>query len=292
MRENFKTMQVPGGKMAWRESGAGDPVVLVHGTPSSSNEWRAIMQELQKTHRVLACDHLGFGQSERPADLAVYTLPWHAENFAAWLDAQGLERLHLVVHDFGGPIALPWAFANAARLASLTIVQSWAWSFREDPAFVKTMKWMDSWLMKWLYRSWNFSARVMVKLSWGTRRPLSKDMHAQFLKQFPTRDSRAGTWGFARALVKEQAYLDGLRHGLPSLDRAPTLIVWGLADAMVKPYNLANWKSALPHAKTVELKDVGHFPQLEAPEELLAALQRHLACPSRLRGATYLQARR
>src|SRR5690606_41342052 len=91
------------------DQGAGEPVVLVHDTPSSSNEWRYIIPTLAAHYRVLAPDLLGFGASSRPADLRIYTRPWHTQNLHAWLAALELSTFHLVVHDFGGPVALPLA---------------------------------------------------------------------------------------------------------------------------------------------------------------------------------------
>lgn len=286
------TMQVPGGTMAWREAGAGETVVLVHGTPSSSSEWQAVITALAPTFRVLAPDHLGFGESQRLTELSVYSLPWHAANFAAWLAAQQPSgRVHLVVHDFGGPIALPWVLDNLDRVASLTIVQSWAWTFLEDATFKKNMRFVDTWLMRWLYRSWNFSAKQMVKMSWGTHRPLDRALHQQFIGQFPTKDSRAGTWGFARSLVRELDYFDALAAQLPSLRALPTLVVYGLADKMVKPLHFERWQRELPSARAVGLADVGHFPQVEAPELVVPPLVAHLTAHPASAATTTTQAR-
>jgi haloalkane dehalogenase len=61
----MKTLNVPGGKMAYVDHGSGTPVVLVHGTPSSSREWRHVASALAPYHRVLAPDHLETGASVR-----------------------------------------------------------------------------------------------------------------------------------------------------------------------------------------------------------------------------------
>src|SRR5882724_206278 len=113
----MKKVKVPGGEMAFLDLGEHEPpVVLVHGTPSSSREWRHVAGQLAERHRVLAPDLLGFGASDRPPDWRTYSLPWHTGNLRAWLEQMDLGRFHLVVHDFGGPVALPLAIEAPERL--------------------------------------------------------------------------------------------------------------------------------------------------------------------------------
>ncbi|MBZ4333013.1 alpha/beta fold hydrolase [Corallococcus sp. AS-1-12] len=265
----MKRLTVPGGEMAWWEEGQGTPVVLVHGTPSSSREWRDVARRLSPSYRVLAPEHLGFGDSERPGDWRTYSLPWHVENLRAWFDQMSLGPFHLVVHDFGGPIALPLAIAAPERVLSLTVVQSWLWDLKGPN--------VDNALMRWLYLSWNFSARTLVKMSWGRRAKLTRELHQSFMSQFPDRASRMGTWGFARSISHEGPWMEEQGQGLGRLADLPSLIIWGKADKVVKPEHLSRWRQALPRARVLELEDVGHFPQLEAPDAVGAALMDQLA---------------
>jgi haloalkane dehalogenase len=265
----MKRARVPGGDMAYVDEGTGDPVILVHGTPSSSREWSHIGARLSAHHRVLAPDHLGFGASDRPSDWRTYSLQWHTANFAAWLDQVAVPAFHLVVHDFGGPIALPIALAAPSRLLSLTVIQSWLWDLKAPN--------MDTVVMRWLYLSANFSARVMVRLAWGRRRKLTRELHAEFTRQFPTRASRAGAWGFARSVSHEGPLMDAAGRKLHRLAHVPTLLVWGKADRMVTASHFARWRQEFPHAEILDLEDVGHFPQIEAPDEVAAAIERRIA---------------
>ena len=96
------------GRMHYVDEGAGEPIVFSHGTPTWSFEWRHLVRALSPEYRTIAPDHLGFGLSERPHG-APYTPEWHAENFVEFVESLDLGPLTLVVHDFGGPIALPLA---------------------------------------------------------------------------------------------------------------------------------------------------------------------------------------
>jgi haloalkane dehalogenase len=102
------------------DQGEGDPVVLVHGVPSSSFLYRKVVPELaQRGLRGVAFDFPGLGLAERPEE---FDYSWGG--LARWMgeaiDALGIERCHLVVHDIGGPIGFEWAIRNPGRVRSLT----------------------------------------------------------------------------------------------------------------------------------------------------------------------------
>jgi haloalkane dehalogenase len=273
-------LDVPGGKLHYVDEGQGNgsPIVFVHGTPSWSYEFRAQIRELRGKHRCIALDHLGFGLSERPVSEPLspdesgfkYSMADHTANLKLLIESLGLERYSLVVHDFGGPIALPLVFAAPERIERLVIMNSWAWTMDNDPKFEKGRRYLDTWLTRFLYLRANFSASYLVKASWGTRDPLTPEIHARFKSMFPNKDSRLGTWGFARSLVRDEAYLEQLHDQVKGgrLERVPTLVIWGKADGLVGEPQLRRWKEELPGARFVELDGVGHFPQEEAPEDV------------------------
>lgn len=102
------------GRMHYVDEGEGEPVVLVHGTPTWSFLYsRHRIRGLSRTRRVIAPGHLGFGLSEKPAD-ALYRPEDHARRLEALLEHLGLEGITLVVHDFGGPIGLSYALRHPA----------------------------------------------------------------------------------------------------------------------------------------------------------------------------------
>jgi pimeloyl-ACP methyl ester carboxylesterase len=115
--------------------GADSLLVLVHGTPTWSFEYRHLIHALRPRHRVIALDHLGFGLSDRPA-AADYRPEAHARRFAEFVEALGLPRFTLVTHDFGGPIALPFAAAHPDRVAGLVLFNTWLAPFT-DPLMLR-----------------------------------------------------------------------------------------------------------------------------------------------------------
>jgi pimeloyl-ACP methyl ester carboxylesterase len=107
-----------------REEGDGEPVVLLHGVPSSSFLYRKVLPLLSAEGlRGVAFDFPGLGFADRPED---YDYSWSglARFTGEAIDALGIERCHLVVHDIGGPIGFEWAIRNPDRVASLTALNT------------------------------------------------------------------------------------------------------------------------------------------------------------------------
>ncbi len=107
-----------------REGGAGDPVVLMHGLPSSSFLYRKVIDHLAAHGlRGVAFDLPGLGLAERPGDFD-YTFAGLGRWAAAALDQLGLDRFHLVVHDAGGPVGFEMVTGQADRVRSLTLLNT------------------------------------------------------------------------------------------------------------------------------------------------------------------------
>jgi haloalkane dehalogenase len=107
-----------------RAEGHGDPVVLMHGLPSSSFLYRKVIPELAaRGFRGLSFDLPGLGFADRPSDFE-YTFTGLGRFAVAAVDALDLERFHLVVHDAGGPVGFELAAAIPDRVRSLTLLNT------------------------------------------------------------------------------------------------------------------------------------------------------------------------
>jgi haloalkane dehalogenase len=203
--------------MHYVDEGMGDTILFVHGTPTWSFEWRDSIRHLSRTHRCMAVDHLGFGLSSRPTDFD-YTPESHSRVLRELVDRLGLENITLVVHDFGGPIALPLALDAPGLVRRLVVLNSWMWSLNDDSDMRRAGRIAGSRLGRFLYRHVNFSLRVITPKAYADRRKLTPAIHAQYLAPFPDAESRGRVvWPLARAILGSSEYIERvLRFALAS----------------------------------------------------------------------------
>ncbi|MET0152304.1 MAG: haloalkane dehalogenase [Candidatus Binatia bacterium] len=122
--------------MHTRETGSGDAVVFLHGNPTSSYLWRNVVPRLESEGRCLAPDLIGMGQSGKPS--IAYRFVDHARYLDSWFDALSLERVTLVLHDWGSALGFHWARRHPDRVAAIAfmeaIVKPLTWSEWPEPA--------------------------------------------------------------------------------------------------------------------------------------------------------------
>lgn len=268
-----RSLRLPDGTLSYLDEGSGPAVLFAHGTPTWSFEWRHLVRALAPRHRCVAPDHLGFGLSERPRG-ADYRPEAHARRFAAFCESLDLENVTLVVHDYGGPIALPWALERSRRIRQLIVLNSWMWSFADDALMRKRGAIAGSWIMRLLYRWANASLRLLTPSAYGDRRKLTAAIHRQYLEPFRQRWARSEVlWALAKAINGSSAHYQALWEHRSALVDIPTLVIWGMRDSAFQPYLLARWREAAPHARVLELAKAGHWPHEEEPAEVSACIR-------------------
>lgn len=269
-------LALTGGRMHHVDEGRGDPILFVHGTPTWSFEYRHLIKALAPSHRCVAPDHLGFGLSERPRDFA-YTPEAHSAALQEFVDRLGLDRITLVVHDFGGPIGLPLALADPSRVTRLVLLNTWMWPFDDFPDMAKRGRIAGGAFGRWMYRHLNFSLKVLTPSVYADRRKLTPEIHRQYLEVFRDQDARVQVLhALARALNGSRDFYAQLWARSERLTRHPALIVWGMKDGAFKPDQLDRWQQRLPHAEVVKIADAGHWPHEEAPDQVIAAIRKFL----------------
>lgn len=270
-------MDLPAGRMHYLDEGEGEPLLLVHGTPTWSFEWRHLVRAFRGTHRCIAPDHLGFGLSNRPRDFP-YTPEAHAESLDAFVERLDPPPFTLIVHDYGGPIGLPLCLRHPRRVTRLVLVNTWMWSFAGDRAMEQGGRIAGSGLGRFLYRHANLSLKVIMPSAYGDRKKLTPAIHRQYLDRFPDAGSRGAVlWPLARAILGSDRFFDGLWRERERLRGRPALIVWGMKDTAFRPYQLDRWRETLPEARVVEVPDAGHWPHEEAPDRVIDGLREFLA---------------
>jgi len=266
------------GRMHYVDEGHGEPILFVHGTPTWSFEYRHLIAALRPQARCIAPDLLGFGLSDRPREFA-YTPDAHAAAIAEFVARLDPRDFTLVVHDYGGPIALPLALEDASRVRRLVLLNTWMWPF-DDAKMQKRGRMAAGGLGRWLYRHVNFSQRVLMPGAYGDRRKLTPAIHRQYLEVFRDKDARVQVLhALARAINGSRGYYARLLANAERLRRFPALIVWGMKDTAFPPCMLDRWRQLLPQATVVTLAGAGHWPHEEEPEVVVRALRGFIGTP-------------
>lgn len=126
-REQKKTARVRGLNMAYFEAGQGDPIVFLHGNPTSSYLWRNIIPHVQHLGRCIAPDLIGMGDSDRLPDSGPnrYTFKDHQEYLFGLFDALNLgNAVALVIHDWGSALGTTWAQRNPTRVKGIAYMEA------------------------------------------------------------------------------------------------------------------------------------------------------------------------
>jgi len=273
---------VPGGTMAWVESGRGRDVVLVHGNPTWSFVWHRVMAELegQRLH-LLAPDLLGCGRSSRPRGVAWHSLDHHADALAAWMEARRLIDPVLVVQDWGGPIGL----LAAARAPSISVSAVCLLNtavllpdrFGASPFHRLARRRL---IGPFLFQVLGFPLGSLHRIQ-GRRDSISGDVARAYRWPFRRRADRAAPLGMARMVPDgpDHPSIPGLRtveawiRGFPG----PVELVWGRRDPILGRA-LGRHVRALPRARVTET-EAGHFLQEEVPEIIARSIRRLAGMP-------------
>ncbi|MDP9341322.1 MAG: alpha/beta hydrolase [Actinomycetota bacterium] len=255
----MKTFRTSGGDVAYREEREGPPVVLLHGFPTSSVLWRAIVPALSARMRVITVDLLGFGRSEKPAEA-----PLHIRAQAGYvrelLQGNGIEEFAVAGHDIGGGVAQLLALEGGVR--ALVLVDSVAfdtWPIegvrliqdaspdQETPEFVRDV--------------------LGVALDLGLARPdaLPGDVREAYVAPFDGVEGARAFFRAARAIDGQG--LAGREAELARLD-VPALLVWGEDDPYIPVEMADRLADTLAHATEVLLPGCSHFLPEDAPETL------------------------
>lgn len=268
MRGEF--IDVGGARMyyyAAGKRGAGDPIVLIHGFPTSGHLWADVVPHLPDGHRVIVLDLLGYGRSDPPREHPV-SIRAHAERVVALLDLLGVNYGCVVGHDIGGAIALTMAVRHPQRVSRLGLISSAAfdaWPTRE----VKIVRAMLP-LTRHLPPTWLLSvlrADLQRGYTDSDRAQRSIDRYVR-----PFADASGRDAFFRHLLELDPGDTEALTPRLRDLMQ-PTAIVWGRHDPFLPVRIARRLQAAIPGA-TLEIIDDGcHFIPEEAPQQVAGAIR-------------------
>lgn len=276
---------VGGHTMAYVDEGSGPPVVLVHGNPTWSFYYRCLLRALPPLGlRAIAPDHIGMGRSDKPsaADYP-HTLGRRVADFGEFVDGLGLtEPISLVVHDWGGAIALAWAVDHVDRVDKLLLLNTGA--FPIPPT--KGMPWSLTAarlgvLGDLAVRRLNAFSRGALVLGTG-QRWLGREACAGLLDPYDRPAHRVAVAEFVRDIPLSSAdpayaVLERTESRLHLLRDKPTTVCWGMKDPVFDAAVLDHLLTHLPQAEVHRYADAGHYVLEDAADRIVPLATRLLA---------------
>jgi len=266
-----RSFEAAGVKSFVREQGEGAPVVLLHGVPTSSFLYRRVLPELAgRGLRGVAFDFPGLGLAERPE---AFDYSW--SGLASWtgaaIEALGIERCHLVVHDIGGPVGFEWAIRNPEKVLSLTALNTLvdAASFhRPWPMHPFSIRGVgEAWLASMVRPAFRQVYYLTGIADRSAVPAVEVDAHHALLK----RGDRGRAFlkimrGFELTEAKERFFFDGL-----GARDYPAQVAWGAKDKMLDAHRRAEVQRALG-VDEATLLPAKHFLQEDRAAEIAGAI--------------------
>ena len=257
-----------------REAGppdAREAVVFLHGNPGSSADWEPLLAATGRRWRAVAWDAPGFGHAAAPAEFP-QTVAAHAEFVGRALDALGIERVHLVAHDFGGPWGLAWAAGEPDRFASAVLLGTGALPGYRWHALARLWRTPHAGELA-MAAATRLGFRLLLRRGnpRGLPRPFVDRMYDDF-----DRATRRAVLELYRSVADVAGAGERLAQALRPLDR-PALVLWGRHDPYIPVINAERQRAAFPHAEIRVLERSGHWPFVDDPATVTAALTGFLA---------------
>lgn len=274
-----RTFQHRGHPIFVRVDGPADaePLLLIHGFPTASWDWEAIWPALVERYRVFTLDLIGYGFSAKPRDYD-YSLLDQADLCEAFLQAGGVRAYHVLAHDYGNTVAQELLARHGesgadggARPELLSVAFLNGGLFPETHRPVLIQKLLLSPLGPLIGR---LTSRA--KLEQNMRRIFGPDTQPDdalidaFWELMAANDGGRVMHKLIRYIVERRRHRERWVGALQK-SALPIKLIDGLLDPISGAHMVARYRELVPRPDVTELARIGHYPQVEAPEAVLAA---------------------
>jgi len=256
-----QTVMVFGQSIHYYEAGQGPAVILLHGLGANAGIWLANIGPLSAHYHVIALDQIGFGHSDKP--LIDYKIATFVDFLYGFMQSQRIVKATLVGNSLGGWIALDFALQHPEMVEKLVLVDAGGLSFESAPPTINLNP-----------ASLDDTKKVLAVVFYNQAMVTDLAVAAVFSRHLKDNDGytiRRTMDGIITTNQREDTKLSSVH--------TPTLVVWGANDALLPLSMGERFHSGISGSKLVAIKECGHVPQLEKPEEFNRALLDFLGQP-------------
>ena len=255
------------------DEGKGETILCLHGEPSWSFLYRKMIKILSVRHRVVAMDFIGFGRSDKFTEREEYTVQMHKETLKDFIRALNLERITVVVQDWGGLIGLAVVADMPEWFTRLVIMNTGLPTGKGKPS--------EGFLAWRSFVETHPDLPIGQSMVRGMAHPekITKEVEAAYEAPFPDVSFKAGAsaWPLMVPISPDDAAVAEMRHAREVLSKwnKPALVMFSDKDPITAGGDKF-FRSLIPTAKEqpeIVIKDAGHFLQEEKAEEISQYIQ-------------------
>jgi pimeloyl-ACP methyl ester carboxylesterase len=260
-----------GNRIFVRAAGDGPDVLLIHGFPTASWDWHRITAALEARHRVIAFDMIGFGLSAKPRDFG-YRIAAQADIAEAVLAHFGVSRCRVLAHDYGDTVAQELLARQnegncAWALDRLCLLNGGLFPETHRPVLVQTL--LASALGPLVARAMSFG-RFAASMNRICAKPLAKDELEAMWRLIGREDGTRVMPRLIGYMAERRRYRERWVGALIAT-RIPVRLIVGMEDPVSGAHMADRYRELVPRPDVVELRGVGHYPQIEAPLAVVEA---------------------
>jgi pimeloyl-ACP methyl ester carboxylesterase len=264
----LKFLELHGDRVAYRDAGNGEVLLLIHGMAGSSATWRALLPQLSKRYRVVAPDLLGHGESAKPR--GDYSLGAFAVWLRDFLDELGVTRATVVGHSLGGGVAMQFVYQHPDYCERLVLISSGG--LGPDVGLILRLLSAPGaeFVLPLIAPKPVLSAGNKVK-SWLTRSGIQSPRGAELWSAYSSLSDRQTRQSFLRTLRSVVDYRGQAVSALSRLQlqsKLPVMAIWGENDNIIPVEHAYAAQAAREGSYLEVLPGVGHFAQVEAPTKV------------------------
>lgn len=257
-------------RIRYWEAGQGEPLLLIHGFPTAAWDWHYLWQPLAERYRVIACDMLGFGDSDKPRGHD-YRLLEQADLQQALVRHLGIDGpVHLLAHDYGDSVAqelLARHHEGRARIASCVFLNGGLFPETHRPVLVQKL--LLSPLGPLIGRGFS---RAKLGANFGkvfgpATQPSAAELD-DFWSLVAAHDGPAVMHRLIRYIPERREQRDRWVAAMQK-GGVPLRVIDGAVDPISGAHMVARYRELIPEPDTVLLEHIGHYPQTEAPSQVL-----------------------
>lgn len=289
LENKYKSITIDSYILNFIDVGSGDVILFSHGTPSSSFQFRELIEQLSKNYRCVSIDLLGFGLSDKPIE-ADYSPKAHSVRLRKVIEKLEISPKYIYGHDFGLPIVIGAFFDEnidknnddinpelTKNIEKIFISNSWLWDLRKIKYFNDSQKYIPNWLAKFLYIKMNFSPKVLLKLAFYDKNKLTNILHNEYLKPFIENKNRISLFKLYEELLNSGDWYETLFNKREKFKDIDKILIWGMNDKLMPDDKLLPiWENNFDNLTIENIFECGHFLEEEQPIKIINIFNNHL----------------